>query len=161
MIKLLTYFGIIIHFYACAFYKLSSWEYKTRHINNDWVYDINHVKIQKYVYSFLFGLKTASTIGNTPLPTTKEEYLFTAISYIIAMFLFSLIVGQIRNIIGSLSTKQDNYLIVLDSTTRFVNNLNLSDKLVKKVIHWFDFYAKEQDAGELKGQRLQCLMGLV
>lgn len=98
------------------------------------------------MYSFLFGLKTASTIGNNPQPVTKFEYFFTAIAYVIALFLFAIIVGQIRSIIGSLSEKQDAFLIVLASTIRYLKNLNLPKELMDKVVLWFDFCAKEQDA---------------
>lgn len=103
-----------------------------------------------YVYSYLFGLKTASTIGNNPQPVTKLEYLFTAIAYVVALFLFALIVGQIRNIIGSLSNKQDAFLIVLDSTFKYVNRLNLPHDLKKKVMLWFDYWAKEQEQGNMR-----------
>lgn len=115
-------------------------------VTNDWVYGYNHTKINSYIYSFLFGLKTASTIGNNPKPYTKYEYLFTAIAYVLALFLFALIVGQIRNIIGSETTKQDAFLIVLDSTIRYVKNLNLPEPLMKKVVMWFDYFAHDQDA---------------
>ena len=56
--------------------------------------------------------------------------------------------SQIRNIIGSLSTKQDAYLIVVDSTNKYLSNLNLPEYLLKKVSLWFEFYSKEQDAGK-------------
>lgn len=67
------------------------------------------------------------------------------ISYIVALFLFALIVGQMRNIIGSLSTKQDAFLIVLDTTIKHCKNLNLPNNIMKKVVLWFDFYSKQQD----------------
>lgn len=96
----------------------------------------------------MFGLKTASTIGNNPQPYTKEEYLFTAIAYVVALFLFALIVGQIRNIIGSLSTKQNVYLIVVDTTNRYLKNLDLPKSILDKTSLWFEFYSKEQNAGK-------------
>ena len=98
------------------------------------------------MFAFLFGLKTASTIANNPYPYTRDEYLFTAIAFIVALFLFALIVGQIRNIIGSLSTKQDAFLIVVDTTTRYIKDLNLPKELMDKVKMWFEFYSKEQNA---------------
>jgi cyclic nucleotide gated channel beta 1 len=104
------------------------------------------IRIQSYVYSLLFALKTASTIGNNPAPNTKYEYLFTAIAYVIALFLFALIVGQMRNIIGSLGAKQDAFLIVLDSTMRFLERLNLPTDMMDKARLWFDFYSNEQNA---------------
>ena len=48
LFKLLTYFLIIIHFYACAYYTLSDWEIHVRNIQNNWVYVYNHTNIQKY-----------------------------------------------------------------------------------------------------------------
>jgi hypothetical protein len=65
---------------------------------------------------------------------------------LIALFLFALIVGQIRNIIGSLSTKQDAFLIVLDTTVKYLKMLNLPEQLMHKVSVWFEFFSKEQDA---------------
>lgn len=98
------------------------------------------------MFAYLFGLKTASTIGNNPQPYTREEYLFTAISSVVALFLFALIVGQIRNIIGSLSTKQDAFLIVVDTTTKYFKSLDLPKNVIDKIGLWFEFYSKEQNA---------------
>jgi cyclic nucleotide gated channel beta 1 len=89
-------------------------------------------------------LRTASTIGNYVQPITKYEYLFTAVAYVVALFLFALIVGQIRNIIASLSTKQDNFLIVLDTTMKYIKRLGISDELKAKTVLWFDYYSTEQ-----------------
>jgi cyclic nucleotide gated channel beta 1 len=105
--------------------------------------DIKLLKFSSYVHSYFFGLRTASTIGNYVQPITKYEYLFTAIAYVVALFLFALIVGQIRQIIASLSTKQDNFLIVLDTTMKYIKRLNLSDELKAKTILWFDFYSRQ------------------
>jgi hypothetical protein len=70
------------------------------------------------------------------------------VSSVVALFLFALIVGQIRNIIGSLSTKQDAYLIIVDITVRFVKRLNLPKNILNKVTLWFEFYSKEQNASK-------------
>ena len=147
LFRLFVYLIIVIHLYSCAYYKLSLWETDIKYVQNDWVYKYYHSHKQRYVFTFLFGLKTASTIGNNPQPYTREEYLFTGIAYVVALFLFALIVSQIRSIIGSLSTKQNAYLIVVDSTNKYLKNLDLPDHLLDKVSLWFDFYSKEQDAG--------------
>ncbi len=70
--------------------------------------------------------------------------MFTAVAYVVALFLFALIVGQIRNIIASLSTKQDNFLIVLDTTMKYIKRLGISDELKAKTVLWFDYYSTEQ-----------------
>jgi hypothetical protein len=145
LIRLLVYLQIVIHFYACGYYKLSKWESQTKKIRNDWIYDEDKGDINRYIHSFLFGLKLASTIGNNPDPETKEELLFTAILSLVALFILSVIVGQIRNIIGSLSIKQDAFLIILDATIKYTRNLNLPIEISNQVKQWFEYYSKQQN----------------
>jgi len=48
LIRLFVYLQIVIHLYSCVYYKLSYWETKFQKVNNDWVYQIRHTKINKY-----------------------------------------------------------------------------------------------------------------
>ena len=45
LIRLFTYLQIIIHIYACAYYKISVWETNHLHIHNEWVYNMKESKI--------------------------------------------------------------------------------------------------------------------
>ncbi|RNA19803.1 Cyclic nucleotide-gated cation channel beta-1, partial [Brachionus plicatilis] len=68
LIRLFVYLQIVVHLYACTYFKISLWETRNYQINNEWVYNFKDSHINNYVYSYLFGLKTASTIGNNPQP---------------------------------------------------------------------------------------------
>ncbi len=49
LIRLFVYLQIVIHLYSCVYYKLSFWETKFKYVNNDWVYQVKHTKINKYI----------------------------------------------------------------------------------------------------------------
>ncbi len=49
LIRLLIYLQIVVHIYACVYYKISTWETDEMEIVNEWVYSISHSHKQKYL----------------------------------------------------------------------------------------------------------------
>ena len=58
--------------------------------------------------------KTAACIGNNWAPTIQEEYLFMTIYWLIGLFIFALLIGQVVALKNNKSnTNNDNDLIML------------------------------------------------
>ena len=48
LFRLFVYLQIVIHIYACVYYKLSLWETETNLVSNTWVYSVHYSHIQRY-----------------------------------------------------------------------------------------------------------------
>jgi len=52
--------------------------------------------IFSYIRCYYFAVKTLLTIGGLPGPTTLFEIVFQLINYFIGVFVFSIMIGQVK-----------------------------------------------------------------
>lgn len=50
----------------------------------------------RYVRCFFFAAKTAMSVGRNPKPTAVPEYVFMAISWLLGVFVFAILLAQVR-----------------------------------------------------------------
>ncbi len=87
----------IIHCNSCIYYSLSAWQAFGRFgygngVPNKWAYNGQGVA---YIRCFYFTTKLATSIGNNPPPTNVIEYIYVTISWMMGIFVFALLLGQV------------------------------------------------------------------
>ncbi|XP_068187208.1 cyclic nucleotide-gated channel beta-3 isoform X3 [Antennarius striatus] len=141
-----TYLLYSLHINACLFYWGSAYEGLG---STKWVYD---GKGNAYIRCYYFAVKTLITIGGLPDPTTVFEICFQLINYFVGVFAFSIMIGQMRDVVGAATAGENYYRACMDSTVKYMNSYGIPSGVQNRIKTWYDYTWKSQ--GMLDEQEL-------
>ncbi|XP_052454172.1 LOW QUALITY PROTEIN: cyclic nucleotide-gated cation channel beta-1-like [Carassius gibelio] len=146
VIRTTTYLLYAVHCNACLYYWGSSYQGLGF---SDWTYDGTG---NSYFRCYYFAVKTLLTIGGLPGPTTLFEIVFQLINYFIGVFVFSIMIGQMRDVVGAATAAQTNYRACVDNTVKYMASYRIPKDVQNRVKTWYSYTWQSQ--GMLDEQEL-------
>ncbi|XP_060599789.1 cyclic nucleotide-gated channel rod photoreceptor subunit alpha-like isoform X2 [Ruditapes philippinarum] len=127
------------HWFAAFYYLISEAE----GFEGDWSYPkpVGHYAAvtRKYLASLYWSTLTLTTIGDLPPPDTNWQYVFVIVSYLIGVFIFATIVGQVGNVITNRNASRQEFERLLDGAKFYMQMHNVPPDLQKRVQRWYDY----------------------
>ncbi|KAK3084244.1 hypothetical protein FSP39_010629 [Pinctada imbricata] len=142
------------HWFAAFYYLISEAE----NFEGDWSYQKPEgafaAVTRKYLTSLYWSTLTLTTIGDLPTPESNWEYVFVIFSYLIGVFIFATIVGQVGNVITNRNASRLEFERLLDGAKMYMQMHNVPNELQKRVQRWYDYAWKR---GRMNGSDINSL----
>uniref|UniRef100_A0A803J4Z3 Cyclic nucleotide-binding domain-containing protein n=1 Tax=Xenopus tropicalis TaxID=8364 RepID=A0A803J4Z3_XENTR len=149
VIRTTAYLLYCLHMNACLYYWASDYEGLS---STPWVFDgVGN----SYIRCYYWAVKTLITIGGLPDPDTLFELWFQLLNYFMGVFAFSVMIGQMRDVVGAATAGQTYYRSCMDSTIKYMNCYKIPRSVQNRVKMWYEYTWQSQgmlDESELMVQ---------
>ncbi|ULU12261.1 hypothetical protein L3Y34_015526 [Caenorhabditis briggsae] len=147
--RTLSYMIYIIHCNSCVYYKLSAMQAfgqiayfeNGKWYLNKWVYNNQG---NAYIRCFYFTAAVATSTGNNPAPTNVIEYIYMTCSWMMGVFVFALLLGQIRDIVSNANRNREEFQRKMDQALGECKKLGLRQETTNRVRDWFIYTWQQQ-----------------
>uniref|UniRef100_A0ACB8EBC8 Cyclic nucleotide gated channel beta 1 n=1 Tax=Sphaerodactylus townsendi TaxID=933632 RepID=A0ACB8EBC8_9SAUR len=133
VIRITAYLLFSLHVNSCLYYWASS-------INGlgstPWAYDGEG---NSYLRCYYWAVKTLITIGGLPDPYTLFEIIFQLLNYFTGVFAFSVMIGQMRDVVGAATAGQTYYRNCMDSTVKYMAFYKIPRSVQNRVKKWYEY----------------------
>uniref|UniRef100_A0A915M6W6 Cyclic nucleotide-binding domain-containing protein n=1 Tax=Meloidogyne javanica TaxID=6303 RepID=A0A915M6W6_MELJA len=103
-----------------------------------------------YIRCFYFTAAVATSTGNNPAPTNVIEYIYMTFSWMMGVFVFALLLGQIRDIVSNANKNNEEFRTTMDRALSECKRLGLPEHLTARVRAWFLYTWEQQRTLEEK-----------
>nr|XP_023648672.1 cyclic nucleotide-gated cation channel beta-3-like [Paramormyrops kingsleyae] len=131
--RTIGYLLYLLHINACLYYVASNYEGIS---STKWVYDGEG---SAYLRCYYFAVRTLINIGGLPDPQTVFEILFQMSNYFIGVFVFSSLIGQMRDVIGAATAGQTYFRTSMDNTVSYMNTNKIPKLVQNRVRTWYNY----------------------
>ncbi|KAJ0059865.1 hypothetical protein NL108_014127 [Boleophthalmus pectinirostris] len=122
-----------LHINACFYYVASVFQgLGTTH----WVYD---GKGTAYLRCYYFAVRSLINIGGLPEPTNIYEISFQMLNFFIGVFVFSSLIGQMRDVIGAATAAQTYFRASMDDCVEYMNTYHIPRMVQNRVRMWYNY----------------------
>ncbi|KAF5401928.1 hypothetical protein PHET_04852 [Paragonimus heterotremus] len=136
------------HWFACIYYIISA----QQGFSTEWGYVMTNDSAvttgRTYLITFYWATLALTTIGIEVPPTTVVEYIFSCLSYLIGLFVFATVVGQVGNIINTRNAARVEFEEILDGVKSYMRVHSVRPELQKRILRWYDYaWQKRKGSG--------------
>ncbi|XP_019400327.1 PREDICTED: cyclic nucleotide-gated cation channel beta-3-like [Crocodylus porosus] len=133
VIRTTGYLLFILHINACLYYWASDYEGIG---STKWVYD---GKGNMYLKCYYWAVRSLITIGGLPEPQNLFEIIFQLLNYFLGVFVFSSLIGQMRDVIGAATAGHNYYRSCMDNTISYMNTYTIPKMVQNRVRNWYEY----------------------
>ncbi|GFY74451.1 cyclic nucleotide-gated cation channel alpha-3 [Trichonephila inaurata madagascariensis] len=139
VVNLIHILLLLAHWFGCFYYLLSELE----NFVGEWSYrepiDDYATLSRKYLGSVYWSTLTLTTIGDLATPATNLQYMFTILSYLIGVFIFATIVGQVGTVITNRNASRLEFERLLDGAKLYMRHHKVPRNMQRRVQRWYDY----------------------
>ncbi|KAK2870276.1 hypothetical protein Q8A67_024668 [Cirrhinus molitorella] len=122
-----------LHLNSCLYYVASEYEGLG---STKWTYD---GKGNAYLRCYYFATRTLITIGGLPEPHTLFEIIFQLVNFFTGVFVFSSLIGQMRDVIGAATAGQTYFRASMDACVAYMNTYTIPKLVQNRVRTWYNY----------------------
>ncbi|XP_074006748.1 cyclic nucleotide-gated channel alpha-4 [Numenius arquata] len=136
--KLMLYVLVAIHWYGCLYFALSS---RLGLGSDPWVCP-NASRpgfarpLRQYLHSFYFSTLVLATVGDTPEPRRREEFLFLTAGFLLAVMGFATVTGSVASIISNAGAADAAFYPDPAPLRRYLRARGAGGRLARRVATW-------------------------
>ncbi|XP_046371281.2 cyclic nucleotide-gated cation channel alpha-3-like isoform X2 [Haliotis rufescens] len=137
--KLSVHLWMVIHWIGCIYYMASEYEGLG---SNEWVYPDGEeysALARKYIRCTYWSTMTLTTIGERPSPITDLEYVFTGLTFLIGVFVFAAVVGNVGDVISNIHAARQDFQARMDQIKFYMQHRHVPEHLQDRVKKWADY----------------------
>uniref|UniRef100_A0A3B4CWE9 Cyclic nucleotide-binding domain-containing protein n=1 Tax=Pygocentrus nattereri TaxID=42514 RepID=A0A3B4CWE9_PYGNA len=133
VIRTIGYLLFILHLNSCLYYVASAYQGigKTK-----WVYSGEG---SAYLRCYYFAVRTLINIGGLPEPHTVFEITFQLTNFFVGVFVFSSLIGQMRDVIGAATAGQTYFRASMDGCVAYMVTNHIPKLVQHRVRTWYNY----------------------
>ncbi|KAM9095420.1 cyclic nucleotide-gated channel beta-3 [Sarcophilus harrisii] len=133
VIRTTGYLLFVLHLNACIYYWASDYEGIG---SSKWVYDGTG---NSYLRCYYWAVRTLITIGGLPEPQSTFEIIFQLLNFFSGVFVFSSLIGQMRDVIGAATAHQNHFRSCMDDSVSYMNTYSIPKLVQNRVRTWYEY----------------------
>ncbi|CAL8311765.1 unnamed protein product [Merluccius merluccius] len=133
VIRTIGYLLFMLHLNACFYYVASAYQGigKTK-----WVYSGLG---SAYLRCYYFAVRSLINIGGLSEPHTVFEITFQMTNFFLGVFVFSSLIGQMRDVIGAATAGQTYFRSSMDGTVSYMVNNHIPSLVQNRIRTWYTY----------------------
>uniref|UniRef100_UPI001ED7DCAD cyclic nucleotide-gated cation channel beta-3-like n=1 Tax=Scatophagus argus TaxID=75038 RepID=UPI001ED7DCAD len=127
------YLLFMLHLNACAYFVASVHQGLG---STTWVYNGAG---SAYLRCYYFAVRSLINIGGLPEPVTTFEITFQMLNFFIGVFVFSSLIGQMRDVIGAATAGQAYFRASMDGCVAYMNTYTIPKYVQNRIRTWYNY----------------------